>query len=91
VGDPRTVSAILVHGISGEIEVVGKPFKGVMPAFAKQLKPAEIASVISFVRSNWGNQAAPVNPEVVESVIEQTSGRSTPWKGGGELKEQVWK
>jgi mono/diheme cytochrome c family protein len=91
IGDPRTASAILVRGISGEIEVAGKPYKGVMPSFAKQLKPAEMAAVLSYVRSSWGNQAAPVTTEVVESVIEQTSGRTTPWKGGAELKAQTWK
>jgi mono/diheme cytochrome c family protein len=31
-----------------------------MPAFENQFTDTEIASVLSFVRTTWGNEAAPV-------------------------------
>lgn len=91
LGDEATVSAIVLHGINGEIEVRGKTFKGVMPPFKSRLKPDEIAAVISHVRQTWGNQAPPVTTATVESVLSQTADRSAPWAGGVELKEQSWK
>ncbi len=89
--EPELISAIVLHGISGEIEVKGTVFKGVMPPFKSKLNPEEIAAVTTYVRSSWGNSAEPVDAATVEQVVEKTSERSKPWKGGAELKEQSWK
>lgn len=90
-GDEETVAAIVLHGISGEIEVEGKTFKGVMPPFKGKLQPAEIAAVTTFIRSSWGNKAAPITAETVERIDGLTADRKTAWKGGAELKTQPWK
>jgi mono/diheme cytochrome c family protein len=42
-----------------------------MPPFAMQLSDADVAAVLSFVRSSWGNRAAPV------SELEVTQQRSS--------------
>ena len=34
VGDPKVLANILLHGVSGKIEVAGQSFDGMMPAFA---------------------------------------------------------
>lgn len=90
-GDPETISAIVLHGIQGEIEVKGTVFKGLMPTFKSKLTPEEIAAVTTYVRSSWGNSAGPVDTTTVEKILEKTSERTKPWKGGVELKEQSWK
>lgn len=36
-----------------------------MPAFAEQLGNAEIAAVATHIRTSWGNDAGPVEPEIV--------------------------
>jgi len=36
-----------------------------MPAFADQLSDEEVAAVLSYERTSWGNQAKPVKPEEV--------------------------
>jgi mono/diheme cytochrome c family protein len=36
-----------------------------MPAFADQLSAEEVAAVLSYERTAWGNQAKPVKPEEV--------------------------
>lgn len=89
--DPETVSAILLHGVSGEIEVKGQTFKGAMPAFGEKLSNEEIAAIATYVRGSWSNKASPVDTQLVEKVAQATSERSSPWKGGAELKEQPWK
>ncbi len=76
---------ILLHGISGEIEVSGSSYKGMMPSF-KQLGDAEIAAVTSFIRGQWSNTGKPITAEQVafERAKER---RTTPFSGGPELKK----
>ena len=69
VGDPKVLANILLHGVSGKIEVAGQSFDGMMPAFA-QLSDAEIAGVLTHIRSTWGNQAEAISADFVASVRE---------------------
>lgn len=70
-GDPAVPVAIVHDGLQGPIEVEGKTFQGVMPAFASQLSNAEIAGVISYARQAWGNDADPVDASLVELYAEE--------------------
>lgn len=83
-GDTRTLVNILLHGITGEIEVRGTVYKGMMPSF-KQLADAEIAALASHIRSQWSNQASPVTTEQV-AAERKANVRETPFTGGAELK-----
>lgn len=84
LGDERVVANILLHGIDGEITVMGNVFKGAMPSF-RQLSDAELAAVASYVRSEWSNRAAAIKPELVEAE-RKVSKRTTPFEGGAGLK-----
>ena len=84
VGDERTLVNILLHGISGEIMVMGNTYKGAMPSF-KQLGNNELAAVASYVRAEWSNKAGAIKPELFEAE-RKASDRSTPFNGGAELK-----
>ena len=83
-GDERTLANILLHGITGEIEVAGATYKGAMPAFA-QLSDAELAAVASYVRSSWSNKSEALKPELFEKE-RKASTRTTPFEGGAALK-----
>ncbi|MDR5835531.1 cytochrome c [Caballeronia sp. LZ034LL] len=48
-----------------------------MPAFADQLTDTEIARVLTFVRSTWGNNAPPVTTRDVRTMREAVGGGST--------------
>ncbi|WP_153075467.1 c-type cytochrome [Paraburkholderia bonniea] len=43
-----------------------------MPDFAWRLTDQQVADVLSFIRSNWGNHAAPVDAATVAKVRRQT-------------------
>ena len=43
------------------------PWNGQMPAFADQLADHEIAAVLTWVRSQWGNQGSPVTAAAVRA------------------------
>ena len=46
-----------------------------------QLSDEELASVLTFIRSNkeWGNEAPPVTAEQVKAVRDKTASRSSQW------------
>ena len=83
-GEGRTIANILLHGINGELEVMGVTYKGAMPAF-KQLSDAELAAVATYVRAEWSNKAAPIAPALFEAE-RKASTRNAPFAGGVELK-----
>lgn len=80
--DARLVQ-ILLHGIQGELVVNGVTYNGVMPAFG-QLGDAELAAVLSYIRSSWGNAGAPLTTAQVAEGRERFPDRG-PWQGGAEL------
>ncbi|WP_027994546.1 c-type cytochrome [Simplicispira psychrophila] len=83
-GDARTLANILLHGINGEIEVVGATYKGAMPAF-QQLGDAELAAVATYIRSAWSNKSEALEPGLFEQE-RKASTRTTPFEGGAALK-----
>jgi mono/diheme cytochrome c family protein len=88
-GDPERLTAIVLHGISGEITVKGQTYRGVMPPFKAQLEQHEVAAVTSYLRSSWSNQASAVDVALVSRVATATADRKGPWKGEQELN-QIW-
>lgn len=83
-GDERIVANILLHGITGELTVMGNTYKGAMPAFP-QLGDAELAAVASYIRGEWSNKSATLKPDLFEAE-RKASRRSTPFNGDAELK-----
>ena len=78
-GDEDTAIRILLHGLQGRIEVDGRSYSNVMPAFGRRLSDEEVAALLSFVRSAWGNEAEGVSPQDVAEVRRQHAGRAQPW------------
>ena len=83
-GDVRVLANIVLHGVTGEITVAGQSYKGAMPAFA-QLGDAELAAVLSHVRSAWSNKSAASAADLI-AAERKASTRTTPFAGGDELK-----
>ena len=65
--DPKELVAILIKGLNGKVEVNGDVYKNFMPSQA-QLTDQEMADVLSYVRSSFGNNFAPVDVELVKKV-----------------------
>lgn len=91
-GSEDRLIKLALHGLWGKIEVGGKvydPALGVPPmtAFASLLKDDELASVLTYVRNSWGNQAPPIKPETVTRIRADTKGRSGVWTTEELLKQ----
>jgi len=85
MGKETTLAAAVLHGIHGPLTVKGATYNGEMPAFAGQLGDAELAAVLTHIRGQWGNGAAPVTAETVAAVRQETASRTTPFNGDAEL------
>ena len=83
-GDERVLANIVLHGVTGEISVMGQTYKGAMPAFA-QLGDAELAAVLSHVRSAWSNKSPAIKADLI-AAERKASARTAPFAGGVELK-----
>jgi mono/diheme cytochrome c family protein len=78
-GEEDTAIRILLHGLQGRIEVDGRAYNNFMPAFGRRLSDNEVAGLLSFIRSSWGNEAEAVSSEDVADLRRQHSGREQPW------------
>jgi mono/diheme cytochrome c family protein/glucose/arabinose dehydrogenase len=67
---------ILLYGLHGPIH--GKTYSDVMPALGFN-DDTYIASVLSYVRSDFGNHAPAIHPEDVHLVRQATAGRTQSW------------
>lgn len=85
LGKASTLAALVLHGASGPLTVKGGRYDGAMPAFGAQMNDAELAAVLTHIRSSWGNGAAPVDAATVAGVRQDTAARSEPFKGDAEL------
>ena len=69
---PAEVTArILLNGKEGPV--------GLMPPIGATLTNDQIASVLTYVRREWGQAGDPVDPGTVETVRAQTATRTRPW------------
>ena len=61
----RAVNAVL-HGLSGEITVNGKKFNNVMTS--QNLTDDQVADVLTYVYSSWGNNKTVITPAKVKAL-----------------------
>lgn len=75
--DPLLPVLVMLHGLSGSIEVGGKTYDGIMPPF-DHLSDSEVAAVANFVQSGWGGKASDRNNVDASMVAAQRLRTMTP-------------
>lgn len=65
--DPRNVAMVILNG-SIEPNTEKRPLPYAMPAFAKELNDQQIAAVVNYTRSLWGDKAPGVSAEQVKAL-----------------------
>jgi cbb3-type cytochrome c oxidase subunit III len=68
--DTASLIGTVLNGRSGPITILGRSYSGTMPAWRGQLTNADIAAVLSFVRSSWGNKGAAISEDQVASAAK---------------------
>lgn len=85
-GDPDRSVKIVLHGLHGPIDVLGKTFNLEMPPQGGVLPDDQIAAILTHVRSSWGNQAAAVTTDQVKTIRAANTDRKTAWTSEEILK-----
>ena len=66
-GDPAKVIQVILNGQQGVSEINGRKIQGIMQPH-DFLTDSEVAGVVSYIRSRFGDGAAPVTPEDVAKL-----------------------
>lgn len=72
LGPKTKLIEILLKGSNGQVEIDGETFHNTMPA-QTHLTDVQIADVLTFVRSSFGNKASFVTPAEVKAVRAKTN------------------
>ncbi len=88
-GSVTPLIRVITHGLTGPITVDGKSY-GVanpLPMPPMGLTDTQAAEVLTYIRSNFGNNAPPVSVEAVTSERAKHVGRRTMWTEATALAE----
>ena len=69
-GDEKRLINVVLNGLEGSIEVNGEMYSGAMPQHSF-LSDQQIADVLTYIRSSFGNQASEITAEQVSEVRNQ--------------------
>ena len=69
--DAGIPTRILLNGKEGAV--------GLMPPVGSTLSDEQVASVLTYIRREWGQTGTPVDPATVKAVRRLTAGRARPW------------
>ena len=81
IGDaPNRLIGILLHGLQGPVQVKGATYNGAMAAWEGVFKDEQIAAILTYVRTDWGNNAPPISKEAVAAMRDKFKGQQgNPW------------
>ncbi len=60
--------SIVLNGLNDGVEIEGETYTNPMPPFNTVLKDQEIADVLTYLRSHFGNKAAPITVTQVTKI-----------------------
>src|SRR5262249_18236718 len=66
-GDAKNIIHIVDAGHTGAMTINGQTYNGTMPPWKGNLKPEDIAAVVTYIRTSWGNTGTPVTVKDVEA------------------------
>jgi mono/diheme cytochrome c family protein len=70
---------IILKGLQGPIKVKGQAFNSAMQAWEGQYTDQQVAAILSYVRSDWGNSAPMISTEAVKAVRDGLKSRKEQW------------
>ncbi len=83
LGDEKRLSLILLHGMEGPVDVMGKIYDTpeilpVMPAHST-MDDGALTAILTYIRNEWGNDAGAVGRRTVGTTRLTSQGRVVPW------------
>ena len=80
-GDPDRLIHIVLNGYAGVIRVGEEEYRGRMPAWRTMLSDDQVASILTYLRSNWGGEE--ISADQVASIRRKTEGEPTTGAASG--------
>jgi len=74
----KHIIGIVLYGLNGPITVKGAEFNNAMTPFGGVLNDQQIANVLTYIRSEWGNEAPEITAEQVAALRAELGARG-PW------------
>ena len=78
-GTETRLVRIVLHGLRGPIEIAGTTYNLEMPGFGMAFKDEEIATMLSYVRQQYGGPSPPITEAIVSRIRAATKDRTTYW------------
>src|SRR5687768_1383496 len=69
-GNKERLITVVLNGLQGPLEINGENYNGVMPPH-RFLKDDEIATILSYIRKSFGNNASAVSVEEVKKIRDR--------------------
>jgi nitrite reductase (NO-forming) len=73
--EDRAISTVL-HGLQGKVVVNGETYESIMPALG--FNDEQVANVLTYVFSQWGNKGADITPDRVRMVRGKVTEAAAP-------------
>src|SRR6201984_563781 len=71
--------AIALKGLQGPVTVKGQNLNNSMQAWEGKYTDAQLAAILIYVRSDWGNNAPPIPAEAVKQMRDELKDRKEQW------------
>lgn len=85
-GDPQRTIKLVLHGLTGPVEVAGRTYNLEMPPQGSVIPDDHLAAILTHVRASWENASSPVTADMVKVARAATADRKTPWTAPEILK-----
>ncbi len=78
LGSEQRLVRIVLNGLRGPISVAGRSFRLDMPSM-RAFNDDQLAAILTYIRREWDNNAAPVTASTVKSIRDATANRQDAW------------
>ncbi len=79
LGSEQRLARIIVNGLTGPLKVGERTYSNIEMPAVLNMSSDEIAEALTYIRREWGHQAAPVSPETVKKIRAALEDREDPW------------
>lgn len=85
-GDANRAAKITLKGLTGPVDVLGRTYNLEMPPQGSTIPDEQLAAILTYTRSSWGNRDEAVSTEFVAAARAAVEDRKTPWTAEEILK-----
>jgi putative membrane-bound dehydrogenase-like protein len=86
LGSHERLIRIILNGVQGPIRAAGAHFDSTMPSWGGSFNDDQVAGILTYIRRDWEQGAAPIKPETVKAIREAAARHDGAWTSEELLK-----